>query len=374
MSEISEVLVNSTKNESIQNNRHWESVGFAISKLVLSEGDMSQSSPRIGCAGTFEIKTSSISVTGIDWQKINQCLELSQYFNSNYFMNSDDSCKDISYGQFRIGHGDTDLDRLLEELLCSMYPGEKSEISFRICIDLHKHPHLSNVFDSYLENTSDKETIQHWITLQFILTLIPEAMKNKSQIYLWSLDEKMNEACELYESAVKLFKVRRYYDAFVFFQKAITLCQFIILSRSKNNSEEATLQNVSDEFIEVKLDLFKQANLLKEKCVSNITACHFQWSNHKHVIFLATEGLKRTDTKSQENTPDTNLKIKMLYRRGVSNATLNNYDEAITDLNKVLSIEPTNKAAQQKLKEVKINRQNTDIKMSNAMKKLFQSK
>ena len=374
MSEISEVLVNSTENESIQNNRHWESVGFAISKLVLSEGDMSQSSPRIGCAGTFEIKTSSISVTGIDWQKINQCLELSRYFNSNYFTNSDDSCKDISYGQFRIGHGDTDLDRLLEELLCSMYPGEKSEISFRICIDLHKHPHLSNVFDSYLENTSDKETRQHWITLQFILTLIPEAMKNKSQIYLWSLDEKMNEASELYESAVKLFKVRRYYDAFVFFQKAITLCQFIILSRSKNNSEEATLQNVSDEFIEVKLDLFEQANLLKEKCVSNITACHFQWSNHKHVIFLATEGLKRTDTKSQENTPDTNLKIKMLYRRGVSNATLNNYDEAITDLNKVLSIEPTNKAAQQKLKEVKINRQNTDIKMSNAMKKIFQSK
>ena len=125
MSEISEVLVNSTKNECIQTNRHWESVGFAISKLVLSEGDMSQSSPRLGCAGTFEIKTSSISVTGIDWQKINQCLELSRYFNSNYFMNSVDSCKDISYGQFKIGHGDTDLDRLLEELLCSMYPGKK---------------------------------------------------------------------------------------------------------------------------------------------------------------------------------------------------------------------------------------------------------
>ena len=375
MSEISEVLVKSTKNEYIQTNRHWESVGFAVSKLVLSEGDMSQSSPRLGCAGTFEIKTSSISVTGIDWQKINQCLELSRYYNSNHFMNSVDSCKDISYGQFRIGHGDTDLDRLLEELLCSMYPGEKSEISFRVCIDLHKHPHLSTVFHSYLEDTSDKEARQHWLTLQFVLTLIPEAMKNKSQIYLWSVDEKMNEASELYESAVKLFKLRRYYDAFVFFRKAITLCQFIILSRNKNNSEEeATQQNISDEVIEVKPDLFDQAELLKEKCVSNITACHFQWSNHKHVIFLATEGLKRTDNESQENTPNTNLKIKMLYRRGVSNATLNNYDEAITDLNKLLSIEPSNKAAQQKLNEVKAKRQNSDIKMSNAMKKLFQSK
>jgi len=374
MSEISEVLVSSTKNESIQTNRHWESVGFAISKLVLLEGDMSQSSPRLGCPGTFEIRTSSISVTGIDWQKINQCLELSRYYNGNYFMNSADSSKDISYGQFRIGHGDTDLDRLLEELLCSMYPGEKSEISFRICIDLHKNPHLSNVFDSYLEKTSDKETKQHWLTLQFVLTLIPEAMKNISPIYLWSLEEKMNEASELYESAVKLFKAKRYYDAFVFFRKAITLCQFIILSRSKNISDEATLQNVSDEVIEMKPDLFDQAELLKEKCVSNITACHFQWSNHKYVIFLATEGLERTDNTSQKNTPGTNLKIKMLYRRGVSNATINNYDEAITDLNKLLSIEPTNKAAQQKLKEVKANRQNSDIKMSNAMKKLFQSK
>ena len=67
------------------------------------------------------------------------------------------------------------------------------------------------------------------------------------------------------------------------------------------------------------------------------------------------------------------MKVKMLYRRGVSNSMLNNYDEAINDFNNLLLIEPSNKAAQHKLKEVKANRQNSDIKMSNAMKKLFQS-
>ena len=43
----------------------------------------------------------------------------------------------------------------------------------------------------------------------------------------------------------------------------------------------------------------------------------------------------------------------MLYRRGVSNSNLNNYDEAIADLNKLLLIDPSNKAAQQKLKVIK---------------------
>ena len=40
----------------------------------------------------------------------------------------------------------------------------------------------------------------------------------------------------------------------------------------------------------------------------------------------------------------------MLYRRGVSNALLNNFDEAISDFNNLLLLEPSNKAAQQKLK------------------------
>ena len=42
--------------------------------------------------------------------------------------------------------------------------------------------------------------------------------------------------------------------------------------------------------------------------------------------------------------------MKALYRRGVSHAELNNYEDALTDLNNVLDLEPTNKAATQRLK------------------------
>ena len=125
---------------------------------------------------------------------------------------------------------------------------------------------------------------------------------------------------------------------------------------------------------ETNSDIFEETKSLNEKCVSNITACHFQWCNHRHVIFLATERLAQTEEKSLENDSKANsMKVKMLYRRGVSNSMLNNYDEAINDFNNLLLIEPSNKAAQHKLKNVKANRQNSDIKMSNAMKKLFQS-
>ena len=45
----------------------------------------------------------------------------------------------------------------------------------------------------------------------------------------------------------------------------------------------------------------------------------------------------------------------MLYRRGVAYAEMNEYDKAIRDLNDVVIIEPTNKAAAQKLQVAHIN-------------------
>ena len=88
-----------------------------------------------------------------------------------------------------------------------MYPGEKSEVSFRTCVDLNQHPHLSNILNSNSEKAAEKNVQCHWITLQYILRLIPESIENQLPIYRWPLEEKMKEAKEQYESAVKLFKV-----------------------------------------------------------------------------------------------------------------------------------------------------------------------
>ena len=47
--------------------------------------------------------------------------------------------------------------------------------------------------------------------------------------------------------------------------------------------------------------------------------------------------------------------MKTLYRRGVAHAELNNYEDALDDLNNVLDLEPTNKAAAQRLKVIRSN-------------------
>jgi len=240
---------------------------------------------------------------------------------------------------------------------------------------MRRRQHLLKILNIELNNKAIDNTSQHWITLQFTLRLVPEKLKYKEPIYCWNSMNKIEEAQAIYESAIKLFQARRYYDSFVFFRQALTLCHFVLTKPNTNSSKnnEIKPQNTTIQLKEKKSDMLKMAKILKEKCESNITACHFQWANNKHVIFLATERLKKPEKKPPKDMPDSNIKVKMLYRRGVSNALLNNFDEAISDFNNLLLLEPSNKAAQQKLKDVKSNRQKNDVKMSNAMKKLFQS-
>ena len=188
MDETTDLSIKRVEDESNQNPRHWETVGFAISKLVLIEGDMSHPSPRLGCTGDFEIKTTTISVTGVDWIKLNSSIELSRYLNTNHMNKSNDPTKDASMGKFRIGHADTDIDRLLEDLICSMYPGEKSEASLRLCIDLHHRQYLKEILDLNSDKNNEIDDQQQWITMQFTIKLVPESVKNRSPCNSHSLE------------------------------------------------------------------------------------------------------------------------------------------------------------------------------------------
>ena len=204
MAEKAKLSINGT--EKATDIRHWESVGYGISKIVVSEGDMSLTLPRYGCNGNFEVTTSSISMTGLEWNKVKSHIELSRYYNNQFFKESEGSNKDVTVGQFRIGHGDTDLDRSLEELLCSMYPGEKSDVSLRMCIDLSQRQHLLNILDIDLKQ-KPTDVCKQWITHQFTLRLVPEKLEYKEPIYRWSSMGKIEEAQTIYESAIKLFQV-----------------------------------------------------------------------------------------------------------------------------------------------------------------------
>ena len=61
----------------------------------------------------------------------------------------------------------------------------------------------------------------------------------------------------------------------------------------------------------------------------------------------------------------------MLARRGQSEIKLQNYEKALKDLNQALALEPTNKVIQIDIKLAKTQLKNYDIKLSNAMKKMF---
>ncbi len=63
--------------------------------------------------------------------------------------------------------------------------------------------------------------------------------------------------------------------------------------------------------------------------------------------------------------------VKLLYRRGWASLRLQNYDEAATDFLKVLELDPGNAAAVAKLNVIKSKKKDVDVRLGNAMKKLF---
>ena len=201
MSSISSIPEQNT-NES----RYWESGDFSVSKLVRVEGDMNLNPPRLGCSGQFEIEKSSISSTGFEWDQIQSNQKLSRYYNKEFLIEKvyASSKNPSMIGDFRIGLGDTDFDRSLEEILRTMYPGEISDVSVRLNLDMTKRQHLLELLASKMANNGEKT---HWVTLQITLSLRQEGYHNRPAIYNWHYMEKTKEAHQVYLCAAKLFQV-----------------------------------------------------------------------------------------------------------------------------------------------------------------------
>ena len=190
------------------NCRSWESSDYTISKLIVKEGDMCLSPPRIGCSGQFKIDTSTISLTGVEWENLNTNLELSQYLYKNSLIdhNEQNSEKPSLLGKFRIGLGDTDIDRFIEQALRTMYPGEKSELSLRLKLNMAKRQHLVKLLDTQTDSIENHDTY-HWITIQLTWELMEADYRNRPAIYSWRTMDKHSEAKQLYDSAITLFQV-----------------------------------------------------------------------------------------------------------------------------------------------------------------------
>ncbi|XP_013372355.1 PREDICTED: FK506-binding protein-like [Chinchilla lanigera] len=63
--------------------------------------------------------------------------------------------------------------------------------------------------------------------------------------------------------------------------------------------------------------------------------------------------------------------LKALYRRGVAQAALGNLEKATADLKKVLAVDPKNRAAQEELGKVVIERKRQDAGLAQGLRKMF---
>lgn len=193
---------------------------------------------------------------------------------------------------------------------------------------------LTNPMHSFLLPNLDPT----WITLNFVAERKDDGAQNKS-ICEWEPVEKLEFAKKSYEKGVELVKSRNYKGAFKMFRQTSALTVFI-------------------------QDLLPEAKDLKFRSLSNLTLCQKNLNNNEAVV----EGIDIILEKDENAAKNT---AKLLARRGQSEIKLQNYEKALKDLNQALALEPTNKVIQSDLKLAKTQLKNHDMKLSNAMKKMF---
>ena len=103
---------------------------------------------------------------------------------------------------------------------------------------------------------------------------------------------------------------------------------------------------------------------LKIKCMSNLTLCHNYMKKYPEV-------LQSIDFIFENYEKDLQNKAKLQSRRGHAHIKLQNYEKAIEDLTEALEIEPDNNNTINDLKLAKQLKKNHELKMGNALKKMF---
>jgi len=101
---------------------------------------------------------------------------------------------------------------------------------------------------------------------------------------------------------------------------------------------------------------------LQNLCYNNLAACHFQWRNYRSVVELSEKVIE-----VQPNN------VKTLYRKGVANMELQEFDEAEKDLIAGRKLEPNNRAVNEKLGQVQQRKKIAEAKLAQRMKKMFSS-
>ena len=136
-------------------------------------------------------------------------------------------------------------------------------------------------------------------------------------------DEKLERAQHHKDKGTDLFRLKRLNFAIKRYEKATN----IVTAITDTTDLPESLQN--------------QCKTLKCHCYLNLAACHLKEERYEKAINCAKHALE-----IEENN------VKGLFRRGQARFKLHQYSEALEDIQKVLVIEPHNKAAQNELTAV----------------------
>ena len=309
--------------ESECSRRVWESSDFTVTKIITLEGDRRQDRPRFGATGQVVISGLSCS-GGIGIEELTDDFFYSKYFNKNHS------------GEVQIGNADSEVDKTLERCIRSMYPGEKCEAAMRVRFDLAKN--LKSL-------SAEPSKPELWIEIECKLFL--ESLLNAQPIFKWYPETKFEKAKEANSAAVRLFKTQRFLDSFHKFHLALTLLTYVVEEeKAKKEEKDAEILAVAQE--------------MRLTCFSNLAACQFQWGNFTLVVDLATKVL--------EDQPDN---VKLLYRRGVSHLEMKDFEAAKADLVEAHRLDPSNKAINEKMGQLRVLEKKHSDQLAQGMKKMF---
>ncbi|XP_043278015.1 peptidyl-prolyl cis-trans isomerase FKBP4 [Venturia canescens] len=225
-----------------------------------------------------------------------------------------------------IGEADCELDKHIEMAIQLMKDGERSRITIFL---------------------QDLVSGQKTRKISFEATLMKH--EKFKPIWEWTPQEKYEIAMRYKNMGVSLFKESefgepRYKDAFHRFSRA---CKILI-----------TLEPIGD--LELDAELLSNIQNLRIKLYNNMAACQGKHNNYYHVIELCSKVLSRDDKN-----------VLTLFRRGYAYGQLKDYERAVEDFTKLLTIEPNNKEALLKVQEYRWFLRRAKIHCNEMVKRMF---
>lgn len=215
-----------------------------------------------------------------------------------------------------IGENDSNFGRLLDRTLMMMYEEEEAKVTFML-----------------------QEEVC------FLLRLID--FTSKGYIFNWTAEQKYELALHHKYKGNELYKTS-YVEASYRFGKALkVLCSIPI----EVEDPPKIVDNIKVEDIIA----------LKVLLHNNLASCYFKNHNYQSVIHLCKKVLE-VDSDN----------VKALYKKGIAHADERDFEKAQECLQRVVQLEPGNKIAKEKLSFVNAKVNESNAKVNNMIKKMFE--